>query len=320
MTTTAEAPPSSPNPSTAPQRRKSAIRRILSTALGTGRGKVGLGLTVIVVAFAVIGPFVAPNDTSKFTTTPYAVPGGGNGLLGGDALGRDVWSRLLEGGWLLLLLAAVATVLGVAVGSALGIVAAYRQGLIGGTIMRAVDILLSIPQLVFVLLIVSVVGASNWILVLAVAAVQAPQTARVIYSTGQDLCERDFVKAVALWGVPSRKVIWRQIMPSLTTPLAVEIGLRLSFSIILISGLNFLGFGVQPPAPAWGIMVNENRVGLAVNPWGVIAPAILLGLLAVGTNMLADAIARANSGESRPVDPGISVLDPAAATIGKASE
>jgi len=89
-----------------------------------------------------------------------------------------------------------------------------------------------------------------------------------------------------------RTVIRRHVMPSLTTPLAVETGLRLSFSIILISGINFLGFGTKPPNPSWGVMVNENRLGLATNYWGVLAPAIMLAILAVGTNVFADALAR----------------------------
>ena len=283
---------------------QSGVRRVVGAAMHTTRGRVGFALTAIVVLLAVIGPFIAPHSYSGFTAAPYTPRGGSGGVLGADVLGRDVLSRVLNGGWLLLLLAVVATALAVGVGTALGIAAAYRQGTVGGVIMRGVDVLLSIPQLVFVLMIVSVVGASNLLLVAAVAIVQAPQTARLIYSVGQDLTERDFVKAVALWGVPPRKVIWRQIMPNLVTTLAVETGLRLSYSIILISGLNFLGFGAQPPAPSWGVMVNENRLGLSVNIWGVLAPAILLGILAIGTNVLADAIARANSGEERSVDPG----------------
>lgn len=289
-----------------PQAAKSTsgLRRVLGSALRTTRGRVGFALTAFVLLIAVVGPFVAPHSYTQFVAPPYSPRGGIGGLLGADVLGRDVFSRVLDGGWLLLLLAVVATVLAVGVGTGLGIVAAYRQGAVGGTIMRGVDVLLSIPQLVFVLMIVSVVGASNLLLVVAVAIVQAPQTARLVYSVGQDLTERDFVKAVALWGVPPRKVIWRQVMPNLVTTLAVETGLRLSYSIILISGLNFLGFGAQPPAPSWGVMVNENRLGLNVNIWGVLAPAILLGLLAIGTNVLADAIARANSGEERSIDPG----------------
>ena len=103
-------------------------------------------------------------------------------------------------------------------------------------------------------------------------------------------------------------------MPSLSTPLAVECGLRLSFSIILISGLNFLGFGTQPPNPSWGVMVNENRLGLATNFWGVLAPAILLAVLAVGTNVFADALARVAFGDGNAEEtPAVAALESPAA-------
>jgi peptide/nickel transport system permease protein len=266
-----------------PAKQRGSVRRILQGALATRRGQVGLALTVLVVGFAFIGPFVPSRSPVEFS---------GAGLLGTDALGRDVFARLLDGGWSLLLLATISTVAAVLVGTVAGVVAAYRGRRTELFIMRSVDIMLAIPQLVFVLLIVSVIGAKVWLLVLAVTLCQAPQVARVMYAASQDICERDFVKAVALWGMAPRTVIRRHVMPSLTTPLAVETGLRLSFSIILISGINFLGFGTQPPNPSWGVMVNENRLGLATNYWGVLAPAIMLAILAVGTNVFADALAR----------------------------
>jgi peptide/nickel transport system permease protein len=220
-------------------------------------------------------------------------------LLGTDVLGRSVLNRLLYGGWSILVLAAVSTILAVLIGAVAGVVAAYRQGRIGGLIMRAVDVFLAFPQLVFVLLIVSVAGAKTWLLVAAVAIVQAPQVARVMFAAAQDICERDFVRAVELWGVPPRKVIARQVFPSLSTPLAVEAGLRLSFSIVIIAGLAFLGFGVQPPNPSWGVMISENQIGMAGNVWGVLAPAIVLAVLAVGVNLFTDSLARAAFGEDR---------------------
>jgi peptide/nickel transport system permease protein len=280
-------------------KRQSSIGRILRTALRTARGRVGLGLTLIVALIAFVGPFVGGTSPTAFTTSPYQPAGTGQGLLGGDGLGRDVLARVLHGGWLLLTLAILATALAVTVGAVAGVVAAYRRGVVDGVIMRSVDVLLALPQLVLVLLLLSVIGAKLWLLVLAVALAQAPQVARVAYAAAQDICERDFVKVVAMWGVPPRKVILRHVLPSLTTPLAVETGLRLSFSIVLISGLNFLGFGAQPPNPSWGVMVNENRVGLAANPWGVLAPAIVLAMLAIGVNMFVDALARASFGEDR---------------------
>lgn len=308
MTTTAE-------PATAPAeqtsaKRKGGVRRVVRGALGTRRGQAGLGLTLLVVGLAFIGPFIPKRSAIDFSGVPYSLPGNGNGILGTDALGRDVLARVLDGGWSLLTLATISTVLAVILGAIAGVVAAYRGRFAEMLIMRTVDVMLALPQLVFVLLIVSVIGAKTWLVIVAVTLCQAPQVARVIYASAQDICERDFVKAVALWGVPPRTVIRRHIMPSLTTPLAVECGLRLSFSIILIAGLNFLGFGTQPPNPSWGVMVNENRLGLATNFWGVLAPAILLAILAVGTNVFADALARvAFGGEDSEDIPAVTALE-----------
>ena len=128
--------------------------------------------------------------------------------------------------------------------------------------MRSVDVVLAIPQLVFVLLLLSVIGPKWWLLIIAVGLSQAPQTARVVHAAAQTVCEGDFVKAVAIWGVPPRTVIRRHVLPNLTTPLMVEAGLRLSYSIVLIAGLSFLGLGEQPPAADWG-RHGERETGSA---------------------------------------------------------
>ncbi len=282
-----------------PVRRHGRSGRLLKTALSTTRGKVGLLLTLAVFALGFLGPYFAPGSPTAFSGAPFSPPGPSSGLLGTDVLGRSVLDRLLWGGRSLLILALVSTILAVLIGAVAGVVAAYRQGRVGGLIMRAVDVFLAFPQLVFVLLIVSVAGASSWLLVAALAVVQAPQVARVMFAAAQDICERDFVRAVELWGVPPRKVIARQVFPSLSTPLAVEAGLRLGFSIVIIAGLAFLGFGVQPPNPSWGQMINENQIGMAGNVWGVLAPAIVLAVLAVGVNLFTDSLARAAFGEDR---------------------
>ena len=289
-----------PIPAEDQQRSQGAVRRVLGSALRTRRGQVGALLALVVLAIAFIGPLVPHANPTKFAAPPFSSPGvSGAGLLGTDALGRDVLGRVLDGGWILLVLALLATALSVVLGALIGVIAAYRRGVVEAILMRTVDVVLAMPQLVFVLVMLSVIGPKRWLLVLAVGLSQAPQTARVVYAAAQDVCERDFVKAVAVWGVPSRTVLRRHVMPSLITPLMVEAGLRLSFSIILIAGLSFLGLGTQPPNPDWGVMVNENRLGLGSNYWGVLAPAILLALLSIGTNTFADAIARANLGEAR---------------------
>jgi peptide/nickel transport system permease protein len=294
----------------APPRRALGGRfvRVLRNALRSRRGKIGAGLTLFVIAVAFLGPLLASTSPTGLSTAPYAPAGGHNGALGGDALGRDVLARVLHGGWRLLLLAGAATALAVALGTIAGVVAAYRGGWADSLIMRTVDVLLGIPQLVFVLMLLSVIGPKTWLVILGVGLSQAPQVARVLRAAAQDVSERDYVKAVAAWGVPPRTVIRRHVVPSLITPLMVEIGLRLSFSIVLVAGLSFLGLGTQPPTPDWGVMINENRLGLSSNLWGVLAPAILLGTLAVGTNTLSDAIARANMVSGAAGDPTLQLM------------
>ncbi|HJZ25391.1 MAG TPA: ABC transporter permease, partial [Streptosporangiaceae bacterium] len=163
-------------------------------------------------------------------------------------------------------------------------------------IMRAVDVILAFPQLVFALLLVSILGPKIWLIVLAVAISHAPQVARVTRSAALDISERDFVKAMQILGIPGRRIIRRDVLPNLTSVLMVEIGLRLTYSMLVIAGLSFLGFGLQPPAASWGLMINENRVGLIANPWGVLMPAILIALFTIGVNTFTDAVARASLG------------------------
>ena len=296
---------SAPGVEVVPVSGRAAVRRfhaltMLSEAARTRRGSIGLGLAGFVVILAVVGPFVAPYQSTAFTTTVFAPPSAGH-LLGGDTLGRDVLSRVLDGGWVLLIMAVAATALGIVVGGAAGIAAAYLRGRTDGAIMRSVDVILAFPQLVFALLLVSIAGSKLWLVVLAVGFSHAPAVARVLRSAALDVSERDYVKAVELRGVPPARVITREILPNLVSPLMVETGLRLTYSIVIMAGLNFLGFG-QPPGQAnWGYMIQENRLGLVVNPWATVAPILLLALLTIGTNTFTDAVARVAIGvERRP--------------------
>jgi peptide/nickel transport system permease protein len=271
---------------------------VLRRALRTGRGRVGATLALFVVLVAAIGPAVAPDSPNALTAIPFSGPTSAH-VLGTDMLGRDVLSRVLDGGWKLLLMSLAATVIGVAVGTMIGVLAAFRGGVTDTLLMRAVDVLLAFPQLVFGLLIVSVLGAKLWLIVVAVAIGHAPQVARVIRSAALDVCERDFVKSAELIATPSWRVMFGEIVPNLMSPITVEAGLRMTYSVIIIAGLSFLGFGLQPPAPSWGVMINENRIGLTGNPWAVLVPIVLLALLTIGTNTFADAVARASMGTER---------------------
>jgi peptide/nickel transport system permease protein len=272
---------------------------LVGNALRTPRGAVGAGLASLIVGLAVIGPFVEPNSPNAIgIAIPFSGPSRA-APLGADTLGRDVLSRVLGGGWELLLVALLATTVGIVVGTIAGMVAAYQPGWRDGLIMRGVDVLLAFPPLVFALLIISVLGSHLWLVVIAVGLSHAPQVARVIRSTALDVSERDYVRAVAVMGVRPTKVMRTEILPNLISPLMVETGLRLTYSIVLIAGLSFLGFGFQPPNPTWGYMVRENEIGITSNPWGVVAPAVLIALLTIGINTFTDAVARVALGVDR---------------------
>lgn len=281
-----------------PRVRRREWLHVLTAAARTPRGMVGAGLALLVVLVAVIGPFVAPYSPLAFVTVPGSGPSS-KFPLGGDILGRDVLSRVLDGGWQLLLMAAGAMLIGVILGTAAGIAAAQLRGWRDGLIMRTVDVILAFPQLVFALLLVSILGPARWLLVIAVGFSHVPQVARVIRAAALDVSERDFVKAVEITGVRQSRLMSREILPNLLTPLMVEAGLRLTYSIVIMTGLSFIGFGLQPPAPNWGYMINENRIILTTNPWAVVAPAILIAVLTVGLNTFTDAIARVALGIER---------------------
>lgn len=271
---------------------------VLSAAVRTPRGAVGLTLASLVVLLAVVGPFVAPQSPDALVTLTFGKPSG-EFPLGGDFLGRDVLSRVLSGGWLLLLMALAATAIGVAAGATAGVSAAYLRGISDGIIMRTVNVILAFPQVVFALLLLSLLGPKLWLIVLAVGFSHAPQVARVLRSATLDISERDYVKAAELQGMRSARVMLKEILPNLSSPLTVEVGLRLTYSIVIMAGLAFLGFGQQPPAPNWGYMINENSTGLSLNPWAVIVPAALIALLTIGTNTFTDAVGRVAIGVNR---------------------
>ncbi len=272
-------------------RRVPGSLRLLGRAAATGRGRVGLVLVGFVLAVAVMGPFVAPHSPTVFVASPFASHSA-KLWLGADGLGRDALSRVLAGGLTILILAAIATAAGVAAGALLGVMAGYGKGFVDEMIMRPLDVALAFPQIILVLLLVSIIGPKLWLICLAVAAIHAPQVARVARSATLRVAEEDFVKFTEAIGLPRWRIILSEIVPNITGPLLVESGLRLTYSITLIAGLSFLGFGLQPPAADWGLMINENRIGLIANPWPVLVPVMLIAMLTIGMNLYTDAIAR----------------------------
>jgi|SRR5579862_4919122 len=283
------------------RRRPPEVVVVARRALRLTKTKIGLGIVVFVVGFAVVGPFVASPPPKSIAGAPFSTASAVN-WLGTDALGRSVLSRLLAGGWVILLCGVIAALIGVGVGAALGLMASWRFGLRDEFIMRSLDVILSFPPLILGLLLVSVVGPKLWLIVLAVALWHVPGTGRVVRSVALEVRRRDFVQMAEAIGVPTWRIMGGEILPNITSQVLVEFGLRLTWSIGLIASLSFLGFGRQPPAPDWGYMIYENLVGLSVNPWGVIGPVIMIALLTVGINFITDGIQRSVIGIVRESD------------------
>lgn len=287
-----------PVPALAAPTQPRPVVLLLRRAWRQTRTKIGVVLVLLLVGIAVIGPFVAPHSPSEFVGAPYAHPSGA-ALLGTDSLGRDIFSRFLWGGRSVLGLALAATALGLALGVTIGLVAAYASSTADDILMRAMDVILAFPSLVLALVAVATVGPKLWLLVLVVGITTAPRVSRVTRGASVEIVERDFVSAAEAMGESRRKILLGEILPNISSPLLVEASLRLTYSVGLIAALSFLGFGLQPPAADWGLMINENRQGLTVQPWGVVAPVVAIALLTIGTSLIGDGVARASAGIDR---------------------
>lgn len=270
-------------------------------ALSLPQAKLGLVLTGAVLVVAVLGPWLGPlltgHEVGEFTGKPFT----DTGELGTDNLGRDVLTRFLAGGDMLLLYAVLATALGVVLGTALGMLAGYRGGVLDTVIMRGNDVLLSFPQLVFALLAIAMLGPQGWLLVVVIGITHAPRVARVARQATASVAGHDFVRAAEMYAMPRWRVLLQEILPNITGPLMVELGLRLTYSIGYVASLSFLGLGIQPPTADWGLMINENRIALVVQPWGVLLPVLAIAVLTVGTNLITDSLASAAARRDREV-------------------
>jgi peptide/nickel transport system permease protein len=271
---------------------------ILRRAVSLTRTKIGLAIVALIVAIAVFGPLVAPHSPTEFVAAPNSAPSS-NAMFGADALGRDVFSRWLHGGLTVLWLSTAATAVGIVGGTIVGLVAAYARGWLDDVLMRLNDVLLSFPAIILVLLALAAIGPKLWLIVLTVGGTHAPRVARVMRGAGQEVVERDFVKAAEVVGEKRWRIVFGELLPNVTSPLLVEIGLRMTYSIALIAAVNFLGQGLQPPSADWGLMINENRLSITVQPWAVFLPVLAIGLLTVGTNLITDGVARAAIGLDR---------------------
>ena len=242
------------------------------------------------VLFAILGPFFAPYGENEIVGPPFS---SNPGIFGTDYLGQDVLTRLMYGGTEILLIAVFGTVLGMVLGVIIGVVAAYAGGWWDEVLMRLNDVLLAFPQLLLVLVVLTAVDqVKGWMIVLLLGFSHTPRVARLARGVALGLVSRDFVIAAEALGEKRTRVIAAEVLPNMMPPLLAEAGLRLTFSIGLVGSLGFLGFATDPDAANWGLMINENLLGMSTQAWAVLAPVFIIAFFTIGTNLMADGIAR----------------------------
>ncbi len=262
------------------------------------RTKISVVMFLALLVMALFGRFLAPYSPTEFVGPPFSTPSA-VAWLGTDFLGRDVLTRALYGGLSVFVLGMTATVIGMVLGVSLGLIAGYERSRVDEGIMRMLDVVLAFPSIVLAMLFVSILGPRLWLIVLLVGISHMPRVARVTRAATVELAGRDFVKAAVAVGVPKRKILLFEVLPNISSPLLVEFGLRLTYSIMMVAAMSFIGLGMQPPSADWGLMINENRSGITVQSWAVVVPVILIGALTISTNLMADGLARAMMGIDR---------------------
>jgi peptide/nickel transport system permease protein len=268
------------------------------TILGTAEGRIGLVLGAIMLAIIAFGRFFAPHSTTELGVAAPTLGPSADHLFGTDNLGRDVFSRFLAGGDTILLVPLAAVTLAFVAGGGLGMLGAYARGWIDAVITRTFDLLLTLPPLLLVLVAIAGLGTSSLVLVVTVALVFLPRVGRVLRGATQAVVTNDYVAAAQARGERTWAILVREVLPNIAAPAIADFALRITYGVIFVATLNFLGLGAQPPDPDWGLMVSESRNFLSVAPVATLAPAAGIAALSISFNLIADALTRHLTRES----------------------
>lgn len=275
----------------------------LSIIFDSRVGTFGLSIVIFWVIISIISVFWTPYDANAQIFTQNLPPNTQN-WLGTDHLGRDIFSRLIQGTQLILLktrlpwgglvLPGGVALWGVfgslALGATLGLNAGYRGGWTDQVIMQFLDALIAFPQIVLYLVVIAALGQGDLVVILAITITGAPGVARLARSLALDIRTRDYIRAAETRGENAWYIMFREILPNARGPLLVDAMLRVGYAIFAIGTLGFLGIGLPPPDPDWGNMVNEARRNIFANQWAVIWPALAIASLVIGLNLFADGL------------------------------
>ena len=248
-------------------------------------GGAVVGLFLIL---AIIGPYITPYPFDELHFGTRLSPPSSDFWWGTDRYGRDIFSRVIAGARLTVFMAGAGTIIGVTIGLLIGLFSGYVGGWIDEILMRLTDIAMSFPGLLLAMLVVAALGSNEINAVLSIGIVFTPKVARVVRSATLGLRHVQFVEAAEVRGESNSYIIFREILPNVWPPIIVETCIRLSYAVLLVVSLSYLGLGAQPPAPDWGLMIAKERAFLVTAPWVVYAPAAAIVSLIIGVNLLGD--------------------------------
>lgn len=269
--------------------RPGYFHRVLSPSIG---GIIGLLIIVGVLLVAMVGPTLVMDPYAQDISNRLLAPGRSTGTgfhpLGTDALGRDLLAQLVWGARVSLLVGVMAVLMSGLIGVALGLIAGHCGGAIDNVIMRVVDIFMAMPFLILVLALAAVLGAGIRNIVLALALLGWVSYTRIVRGEVLTLRQQEFVEAARSIGVPDRRIMVRHILPNVMSSVIVLATLELGRMILSEASVSYLGFGVQPPTPAWGVMTAEGQQYIYSAWWVAVFPGVAILITVLGANMLGD--------------------------------
>ena len=271
----------------------SALQAVLSAMTSRPSGLVGLILVAFHIALAIVSPAIAPYDFRELSAQIILNEPSSEHWFGTDNLGRDIFTRTMLGGRQALLVTTISTTLAIIWGGLLGILFGLVGGRLDELLMRLVDAFLCLPWILVLLLIVVMVGSGPVVLIPTLGFFYGIPVIRMARAATHDVVALDFVTAARARGETRSTIVRRELLPNVLDVLLVEGAMRWSWMLLAFSSLSFLGFGVTPPTPDWGLMISDSRSFMSIAPWVALPPIVALSSLIIGINLSADALAKA---------------------------
>jgi peptide/nickel transport system permease protein len=251
---------------------------------------IAVGFVALVVVVAIAANWISPLDASDQNLADSGQGPSGSHWLGTDQLGRDIFSRILVGARTGLIGPAVIALGAGLIGTLVGLLAGYAGGIVDAVVMRAIDLVYAVPPLLVAIVLVGIFGGGYWLAVGVLIALSAPGDVRIVRAAVMGQRELPYVAAARTVGVGPVRIALRHVLPNVTPTVAANVLLQFVVGLIALSGLAFLGLGVDAGTADWGLMIAENRGILDLNPWAVIAPAVCISLLAIAVTVIGDRV------------------------------